>query len=158
MLSQTAEDEEIEFHHYMSRIGGESLAVAQNSYAVLWFKGKELNMVFGLQLSFARVGSTVNFNVMEPLYKVVNKYYADYRCTGVVLFIASVTCVMSLVCALLLAWMDKRAERILKRKPLHEGEVVRLTDVKDFPALFWMVCIVCVAYYVAVFPFIALGK
>nr|CAD7454507.1 unnamed protein product [Timema tahoe] len=146
------------FHHYMSRIGGESLAVAQNSYAVLWFKGKELNMVFGLQLSFARVGSTVNFNVMEPLYKAVNKYYADYRCTGVVLFIASVTCVMSLVCALLLAWMDKRAERILKRRPLHEGEVVRLTDVKDFPALFWMVCIVCVAYYVAVFPFIALGK
>nr|CAD7443321.1 unnamed protein product [Timema bartmani] len=139
-------------------IGGESLAVAQNSYAVLWFKGKELNMVFGLQLSFARVGSTVNFNVMEPLYKAVNKYYADYRCTGVVLFIASVTCVMSLVCALLLAWMDKRAERILKRRPLHEGEVVRLTDVKDFPALFWMVCIVCVAYYVAVFPFIALGK
>nr|CAD7194851.1 unnamed protein product [Timema douglasi] len=146
------------FHHYMSRIGGESLAVAQNSYAVLWFKGKELNMVFGLQLSFARVGSTVNFNVMEPLYKAVNKYYTDYRCTGVVLFIASVTCVMSLVCALLLAWMDKRAERILKRRPPHEGEVVRLTDVKDFPALFWMVCIVCVAYYVAVFPFIALGK
>nr|CAD7398507.1 unnamed protein product [Timema poppensis] len=139
-------------------IGGESLAVAQNSYAVLWFKGKELNMVFGLQLSFARVGSTVNFNVMEPLYKAVNKYYTDYRCTGVVLFIASVTCVMSLVCALLLAWMDKRAERILKRRPPHEGEVVRLTDVKDFPALFWMVCIVCVAYYVAVFPFIALGK
>lgn len=40
-------------------IGAESLAVAQNNYAVLWFKGKELNMVFGLQLSFARVGSTV---------------------------------------------------------------------------------------------------
>lgn len=42
-------------------IGAESLAVAQNNYAVLWFKGKELNMVFGLQLSFARVGSTVKW-------------------------------------------------------------------------------------------------
>ena len=42
-------------------VGAESLAVAQNNYAVLWFKGKELNLVFGLQLSFARVGSTVNF-------------------------------------------------------------------------------------------------
>ena len=30
-------------------IGGESLAVAQNTYAVSWFKGKELNMVFGFQ-------------------------------------------------------------------------------------------------------------
>ena len=32
-------------------IGGESLAVAQNTYAVTWFKGKELNMVFGFQVS-----------------------------------------------------------------------------------------------------------
>jgi hypothetical protein len=69
------------------RIGGESLAVAQNNYAVLWFKGKELNMVFGLQLSFARVGSTVNFNVMEPLYVWVSKYYSGYVCIGVVLMI-----------------------------------------------------------------------
>lgn len=38
-------------------IGGESLCVAQNTYAVKWFQGKELNMVFGLQLSFSRVVS-----------------------------------------------------------------------------------------------------
>lgn len=40
-------------------IGGESLAVAQNTYAVSWFKGKELNMVFGLQLSLARIVSKI---------------------------------------------------------------------------------------------------
>ena len=38
-------------------IGGESLASAQNAYAVSWFFGKQLNFVFGLQLSFARVVS-----------------------------------------------------------------------------------------------------
>jgi hypothetical protein len=31
------------------------LAVAQNTYAVAWFLGKELNLVFGLQLSIARL-------------------------------------------------------------------------------------------------------
>jgi len=31
-------------------VGGESLAVAQNTYTVLWFKGKGLNMIFGLQV------------------------------------------------------------------------------------------------------------
>ena len=35
-------------------IGGESLAVAQNTYAVSWFKGKELNMVFGFQVQWTR--------------------------------------------------------------------------------------------------------
>ena len=59
--------------------------MAQNTYAVSWFKGKELNMVFGLQLSFARLGSTVNFNVMSPVYNYVSQYYTGYLCTGVAL-------------------------------------------------------------------------
>ena len=71
---------------------------------------------------------------------------------------ASTTCFMSLFCALFLAYMDKRAARILKRKIAQEGQVVRLTDIKDFPAIFWLVSIICIAYYMAIFPFIALGK
>lgn len=134
------------------------MAVAQNNYAVLWFKGKELNMVFGLQLSFARVGSTVNFIVMEPLYKYVNQFYKGHTCIGVVLLFASITCVMSMLSALILGWMDKRAERILRRNTNGSGEVARLSDIKTFKVSFWMVTVICVAYYVAIFPFIALGK
>lgn len=139
-------------------IGAESLAVAQNSYAVLWFKGKELNMVFGLQLSFARVGSTVNFMVMGSIYDWVHKTYQGYQCIGVVLFLATLTCVMSFFCSVILGILDKRAERILRRNDTSSGEVVRLKDIKDFPISFWLVTIICVAYYVAIFPFIALGK
>ena len=52
----------------MGRIGGESLAVAQNTYAVNWFKGKELNLVFGLQLSMARLVRIVyNYNVKHQI-------------------------------------------------------------------------------------------
>ena len=68
-------------------MGGESLAVAQNTYAVSWFKGKELNMVFGLQMSFARVGSTVNFNLLGPIYKWMQHYYKGSECLGMVLLI-----------------------------------------------------------------------
>lgn len=139
-------------------IGAESLAVAQNNYAVLWFKGKELNMVFGLQLSFARVGSTVNFLVMESVYKYVKQFYEGPLILGMVLFIAASTCVMSFISALILGWMDKRAEKVLRRSVAHDGEVPRLSDVKTFKVSFWMVSVVCVAYYVAIFPFIALGK
>lgn len=139
-------------------IGAESLAVAQNSYAVLWFKGKELNMVFGLQLSFARVGSTVNFVVMEPLYKYMSQFYQGHMCTGAVLLLAGLTCVMSFICALALGWMDKRAERMLQRNVAAGGEVAKLSDVRTFRITFWMVSVICVAYYVAIFPFIALGK
>lgn len=140
-------------------IGGESLQVAVNNYVVLWFNGKELNMVFGLQLSFSRFGSTVNFWVMEPIYRWVANYYGGYEKLGVALFIASMTCLGSLICGLILGWMDHRAERILGRQQEQaKDEPFHILDVLHFKPVFWLVSVICVAYYLAIFPFIALGK
>lgn len=38
------------------------------------------------------------------------------------------------------------------------GEVIKLTDVKDFPLPLWLIFLICVGYYVAIFPFIGLGQ
>ena len=115
-------------------------------------------MVFGFQLSFARVGSTVNFLVMEPIYKYVSQYYVGPTCIGIVLFLAALTCVGSMICACVLGVMDRRMEKVLRRGEGEEPQAVRLTDVKDFKGVFWLVAAICIAYYVAIFPFIALGK
>lgn len=37
------------------------------------------------------------------------------------------------------------------------GEVIRIRDVKDFNVSVWVLCVICVAYYVSVFPFIGIG-
>jgi len=42
-------------------IGSGSVVVVQNTYAVLYFKGKELNFVFGLQLSMGTIVSLLTF-------------------------------------------------------------------------------------------------
>lgn len=115
-------------------------------------------MVFGLQLSFARVGSTVNFNVMEPIYKYMNQWYKGHLCLGVVMLISFLTCLMSFACAVLLGYLDRRAQRILQRNDNPGGEIAKLSDVKTFKVSFWMISVICVAYYVAIFPFIAVGK
>uniref|UniRef100_A0A7N8X458 Lysosomal dipeptide transporter MFSD1 n=1 Tax=Mastacembelus armatus TaxID=205130 RepID=A0A7N8X458_9TELE len=148
------------FFFFLGSIGGESLAVAQNTYAVSWFKGKALNLVFGLQLSMARVGSTVNMNVMGWVYSKVADLVGSpgHTTLGVSLMIASVTCFFSLICALVLGFLDKRAEKILSKEQGKTGEVIKLTDVKDFPFPLWLIFIVCVGYYVAIFPFIGLGQ
>ena len=41
---------------------------------------------------------------------------------------------------------------------IDETEVVRLRDIFSFPPIFWFCSIVCLAYYVAIFPFISLGQ
>lgn len=149
----------MEVGRFVFGIGGESLAVAQNTYAVNWFKGKELNLVFGLQLSMARLGSTVNMNIMGWVYHKVGEVVAAGHTTlGVSLMIAAATCLFSLICALVLGYLDRRAERILHKEQGKTGEVIKLTDVKDFPATLWLIFIICVGYYVAIFPFIGLGQ
>ncbi|XP_074154185.1 lysosomal dipeptide transporter MFSD1 isoform X2 [Sminthopsis crassicaudata] len=141
-------------------IGGESLAVAQNTYAVSWFKGKELNLVFGLQLSMARIGSTVNLNVMGWLYSRIEALFgfSGHTTLGVTLMIGGITCVFSLICALVLGYLDWRAERILHKEQGKTGEVIQLRDMKDFSLSLWLIFVICACYYVAVFPFIGLGK
>ncbi|XP_061861451.1 major facilitator superfamily domain-containing protein 1 isoform X5 [Colius striatus] len=141
-------------------IGGESLAVAQNTYAVSWFKGKELNLVFGLQLSMARIGSTVNMNIMGWIYSRVRDLvgYTGPTTLGLTLMIGGITCLFSLGCALTLAYLDKRAEKLLCKEQGKTGEVIKLTDVKDFSLSLWLIFVICVCYYAAVFPFIGLGK
>ncbi|XP_042878188.1 major facilitator superfamily domain-containing protein 1-like isoform X2 [Penaeus japonicus] len=139
-------------------VGGESLAVAQNTYTVSWFKGKELNTVFGLQLSMARVGSTVNFLSMGPVYAWVDTFADGYKTLGISLLIAGATCIFSLACAGILGLLDKRRSKVLHLNLAESGEKVQLRDILTFPLSFWLLCVICVSYYVAIFPFIGLAK
>lgn len=132
--------------------------MAQNTYAVSWFKDKELNMVFGLQLSIARAGSTANFGSIVQIYELVNQHFQGYSCLGVTLLIASITCLFSLICALILSYFDSRASRILKKNSVIIDEKVNITDAKNFPLSFWLIALICVTYYVTIFPFTALGR
>uniref|UniRef100_A0A8C3V5I3 Lysosomal dipeptide transporter MFSD1 n=1 Tax=Catharus ustulatus TaxID=91951 RepID=A0A8C3V5I3_CATUS len=149
----------MEVGRFIFGIGGESLAVAQNTYAVSWFKGKELNLVFGLQLSMARIGSTVNMNIMGWIYSRVQHLLgsAGPSTLGLALLIGGVTCLFSLSCALVLAYLDRRAEKLLCKEQGKTGEVIKLTDVKDFSLSLWLIFVICVCYYAAVFPFIGLA-
>lgn len=79
----------MEFGKFVFGTGEESLALAQNTYAVNWFKGSELNLVFGLQLSMARNGSTVTISLMGWLYSKVEASLgsAGHTTLGVTLMI-----------------------------------------------------------------------
>lgn len=139
-------------------IGGESLAVAQNTYASAWFKGKALNMVFGFQLSFARVGSYANFLIVGRLFKYLESLgYSGINALGWTLTLAGITTIVSLLGAIILGIMDKRRSRIL-RHDLEEQEKIEIKDVTKFPVTFWLITIICVAFYVTIFPFISVAQ
>ena len=55
--------------------------------------------------------------------------------------------------------MDRRRNQLLNiGEPGDSGEVVKITDVQTFPLSFWFLCLACLAYYGAIFPFVSLAK
>ena len=82
-----------------------------------------------------------------------------YTVVGWSLLISGLTCLMSFLCSVLLAWMDRRRNRLLSIQEIGEsGEVVKISDVKDFPMSFWFLTLACLAYYGAIFPFVSLAQ
>ena len=45
-------------------LGGESMSVAQSAIVSHWFKGKELALALGVNLSVSRLGSVMNSNTI----------------------------------------------------------------------------------------------
>lgn len=139
-------------------LGGESLAVAQSTYVVAWFKGRELNAVFGFQMTVSRVGSTLAFNTLHMVFNNGREVYAPRVALAYTLVVAGLTCVLSLLAALILAALDKRAERMLGREVPQSEEAIRLKDAANFKSEFWMITLICVSFYVTIFPFVAIGS
>ena len=61
------------------------------------------------------------------------------------------------MCGVVLGLFDLRAEKILHRKEEKSAEKISVKDIKDFPLRVWIMFLICVAYYVTVFPFIGLA-
>ena len=81
-------------------------------------------------------------------------------------FAASSACLFSLICSLILGIMDEHRERSQLVNEDDDGnkaskkaaEIIKLSDIKQFPVYFWLIAIICVAYYIAIFPFISISK
>ena len=139
-------------------LGGESLAVTQNTYAVVWFKGKELNLVFGLLLSVSRLGSTFAMVTLGPIFRsLVGANFGRTTALGFCLDLGVLICVLSLLGAVVLGLLDKRAEKIVENRIVNQEGPIKLKDILHFPLSLWVIFFICAFYYVSVFPFISLG-
>lgn len=79
-------------------LGGESMTVAQSAIVSSWFAGKELSFAFGINLSVARIGSSINGPVETHLSENVS--------VGFALLVGFFICVFSLLMAFLLVGID----------------------------------------------------
>ena len=118
-----------------------------------WFKGKEMAMAMGLEMSIARLGV---FAAMWLSPFVYNKF--DSAISAPVAF-GTVLLLIGLIFYFVFVVMDRKFDKQLEAcGELEKGgsdDEFKLSDLgKIFKSkMFWLVALLCVLYYSAIFPF-----
>jgi MFS family permease len=127
-------------------LGAESLIVAVTTAMAKWFKGKELGLAFGVNLTVARLGSFAAD--WSPTW--AKAAYDSWQAPLTVAAWIGATCVLGAG----VYWLiENRAEG--RYELGHAGFVDKL-DIKDtfrFDRSYWYVVLLCLTFYSAIFPF-----
>ncbi|MCR5003885.1 MAG: MFS transporter [Bacteroidales bacterium] len=133
-------------------VGSETAGVAATKVITKWFKGYEMALAMGAQVALARLGQA-GAMVLPPF--VAEKFGAASAVVMMGLILVSMGTVLYLV----FMAMDKRLDGQLGSVAAEEAsegeEEFRWSDfisVFKNPA-FWMIALLCVLFYSAVFPF-----
>ena len=138
--------------------GCEMAGITVSRAIAKWFKGKEMAMAMGLEMAIARIGVFAIFT-MSPA--VANSEMFAFIPTSVVkpVFLCTVLLIVGLLCFLVFNVMDKKFDKQLaaagEAEEVSGEEEFKISDVKVILSskIFWLVALLCVLYYSAIFPF-----
>ena len=138
--------------------GCEMAGITVSRAIAKWFKGKEMAMAMGLEMAIARIGVFAIFT-MSPA--VANSEMFAFIPTSVVkpVFLCTVLLIVGLICFLVFNIMDKKFDKQLaaagEAEEATNDEEFKIGDVKVILSskIFWLVALLCVLYYSAIFPF-----
>ena len=127
--------------------GAEMAGITVSRGIVKWFKGKEMALAMGIEMAIARVGVAVVV-VASPALAVIKPISVSRP----VAFELVLLCI-GLICFIVYGFMDKKldAQGVEEEKddPFKVSDIGKILSLK----VFWLVALLCVLYYSAIFPF-----
>ncbi len=128
--------------------GTEMGGVTVSRAIVKWFHGKEMALAMGIEMGVARLGVFAVFWLSPLLAEKYNNVQAP------VIFCLILLCI-GLLFYLIYGIFDRKLDNEVKTDAQEEEEPFRLKDLgKVFGSgIFWVVALLCVLYYSAIFPF-----
>ena len=132
--------------------GCEMAGITASKALAKWFEGKEMALAMGLEMALARVGVFFIFTISPRIAGIGG---ADPSVIRPVAF-CSALLIIGLLCYTIFCLMDKKLDKQLGAEATGEAEEeFKIGDIgKIFGSrLFWIVAMLCVLYYSAIFPF-----
>jgi MFS family permease len=128
-------------------IGAEPLIVAISCALAKWFKGKELAFAFGVNLTIARLGSYTAD--LSPTWAGA-AYEGGWQPPLVIAAVIGGLCVVG---AIVYGILEVAAKRKYTLGEATESDKFVLKDLFTFSRSFWLITLLCVVFYSAIFPF-----
>lgn len=130
-------------------VGVEIAGITVSKVIVKWFKGNELALAMGLEMATARIGTMLAMAVTVPFAKYFQSVSAPVLLCLIMLCIGTISYMVYIV-------MDRKLEASMSAEEEEKEEPFRMSDV--FLIIknkgFWLIALLCVLFYSAVFPFI----
>ena len=114
-----------------------------------WFKGKEMALAMGLEMAIARGGVFAIFSISPIIADSFGSIVAPVAFCTVLIFIGLITYTV-------FTFMDKKLdEQIGATEEESSDEEFKFSDLGKIltSRVFWVVALLCVLYYSAIFPF-----
>ncbi|MBE2188913.1 MAG: MFS transporter [Candidatus Kapabacteria bacterium] len=134
-------------------VGVEVAGITVSKVIVKWFKGRELALAMGLQLSIARLGTALALSTSLPVALNFGTVSAP------ILFCLIMLCI-GLIAFFVYTFMDKKLDASIVAKNIGMDVEPEIEfQMKDIWFIiknkgWWYIAILCVLFYSAVFPFL----
>lgn len=130
--------------------GCEMAGITVSKAIAKWFKGKEMALAMGLEMAIARLGVFAVFSVSPKIATYFdNSVVAPIAFCTVLLIIGLINFI---VFSVMDAKLDKQLGETTTDEPTEEFKVSDLGRIFS-SKMFWIVALLCVLYYSAIFPF-----
>ena len=130
--------------------GCEMAGITVSKSIAKWFKGKEMALAMGLEMAIARLGV---FAVMSLSPRLADKFDSSVIAP---LAFCTVLLIIGLINFIVFSLMDKKLDRqVGATEEASSEEEFKISDIKKIfsSKMFWIVALLCVLYYSAIFPF-----
>lgn len=126
--------------------GAESLIAAVTTALAKWFKGKEIGLAFGINLTIARLGSLGT----DWSPRLAKPLYSNWQSP---LWLGAVIGGFCLLGGIIYWILEASAERKYVVGEAGSTDKLVLKDLLTFDHSFWYITGLCLTFYAAVFPF-----
>jgi len=101
--------------------------------------------------SFISLGELLAFNTMVDIANAAG----DYK---IALWAAFGVSLLALLAGVLLVILDYYGEKRVKTKRRKTGDVIRFSDIKQFPKAYWSIVGIGISFFCVIFPFISFAS